>query len=291
MRRETRDIHSGQVAAVVARGVRSLAAASGAALACLLAAFLPANPLFGQEGRAEVEEGNRLYEERRYQEARARYLEALEKAPGLAVARFNEGNALYRDGDFESSAEAYLEALDGSDPEWRSRAWYNLGNAMLERQQPDGAIEAYKEALRLAPADVDAKHNLEYALRLLRQQQRQEQDQREQDGEEGDEERNRQSRQGEGGEGDDSGSRQEERREESEDGEDRGEGEPRERDSGRPEPAEGGDEREGESPAGGEVAEMTPEQAERLLQAVTEDPDEVNRKTVRATSRRPGKAW
>ena len=36
---------------------------------------------------------------------------------------------------------------------------------------------------------------------------------------------------------------------------------------------------------------MTPEQAERLLQAITEDPGEVNRKATQARGRRPRKDW
>lgn len=274
MRREAaaRDVHAG-LAAALARRDRFLAAPGGMALTCLLASFLAAGALAAQEGRVEIEEGNRLYEEQRYQEARARYLEALQKAPELALAHFNEGAALYREGDFESSAEAYMEALGRSDPEWRSQAWYNLGNAMLEQQQADGAIDAYKEALRLNPADQDAKHNLEYALRLLQQQQQQEQEQQDQDGEEGDgEEQSGEDQQGQG------------EQDQSEGGEEQSDGE-----ASAP---EGGDEGEGETPpAEGDGSEMTPEQAARLLQAVTEDPDEVNRKAAQPAGRKPRKDW
>ncbi|MCY3809736.1 MAG: tetratricopeptide repeat protein [Gemmatimonadetes bacterium] len=277
MRREAaaRGFHSG-LAAALARRVRFLAAPGGTALTCLLVSFLAAGALASQEGRVEIEEGNRLYEEQRYEEARARYLEALRKAPELALAHFNEGAALYKQGDFESSAEAYMEALGRSDPEWRSQAWYNLGNAMLEQQQAEGAIDAYKEALRLNPADQDAKHNLEYALRLLQQQQQQEQDQEEQDGEEEDEEEqsgeDRQDQQGQG------------EQDQSEDGEEQSD-----REASAP---EGGDEGEDETPpADGEVSEMTPEQAARLLQAVTEDPGEVNRKAAQPAGRNPRKEW
>ena len=55
-----------------------------------------AAPLSAQDGRREIEEGNRLYEEGRFQEAHARYLEALDKVPGLSLSRFTDGNALYQ---------------------------------------------------------------------------------------------------------------------------------------------------------------------------------------------------
>ena len=77
-----------------------------------MAAAVIAEPALGQDGRREVEAGNRLYDEGRFQEAHARYLEALEKVPGLPVARFNEGSALYRSQEFQRAMEAFLEAAE-----------------------------------------------------------------------------------------------------------------------------------------------------------------------------------
>jgi Ca-activated chloride channel family protein len=42
---------------------------------------------------------------------------------------------------------------------------YNLGNARLGAGDAAGAVEAYKQALRLEPGNADAKWNLELALR------------------------------------------------------------------------------------------------------------------------------
>lgn len=49
---------------------------------------------------------------------------------------------------------------------------YNLGNAKLAAGDPGGAVAAFEEALRRAPDDAAAKHNLEVALRRLEQQNR-----------------------------------------------------------------------------------------------------------------------
>jgi len=48
---------------------------------------------------------------------------------------------------------------------------------MVEQQKLQEAVESYKQSLRQNPGDMDAKYNLEYARRLLKQQQQQQQDQ------------------------------------------------------------------------------------------------------------------
>jgi Ca-activated chloride channel family protein len=64
--------------------------------------------------------------------------------------------------------------------ELAGQAWYNLGNAYFDAEQWPQAFEAYKEALRLQPGDLDAKHNLELAIQELQEQQQQAQEQNQQ---------------------------------------------------------------------------------------------------------------
>jgi Ca-activated chloride channel family protein len=60
-------------------------------------------------------------------------------------------------------------------------SYYNLGNTFFRAEQYEAAIEAYKEALRLDPSDLEAKQNLELALRQRQQQQQEQQQQQQQD--------------------------------------------------------------------------------------------------------------
>ena len=258
-----------------------------AGICAVASVVVVADVAVAQEGRREVEAGNRLYGEGRYQEAHARYLEALQAVPGLPLARFNEGNALYQSQEFQRAMEAFLEAAEGADPEWRAAAMYNLGNALVRQQQPGPAVEAYKQALRLDPGDEDAQHNLELALRQLEEQQQQ------RDGGE-DGERN-QDEQGEGGgQGEQPPGGQEDEQES-----DPSEGQQDGQDGPQPQPRDGQGEEDsseqqeqsGDGQANQPPPQMTPEQAERLLQAITEDPGEVNRKAAQVRGRRPRKDW
>ena len=164
-------------------------------LAALVGLFLVAPVVTeAQAGRPQVQEGNRLYEEGRFEEAHQKYLEALAASPESPVIRFNDGNALYQDTDYQRAMEAYQGAIETGDPALASAAWYNLGNALYRAQELEQSLEAYKQALRMNPSDPDSKHNLERVLEQMQEQEQQEQQDGE-DGEEGDEQQDQENQQ------------------------------------------------------------------------------------------------
>jgi len=246
-------------------GVPAVAVASLA-----LSALFPTTAC-AQAGRAQVEEGNRLYEEGRYQEAHQQYLEGLAAAPESPLILFNDGNALYRSEDYQRAMEAYREAVESGEPEVASAAWYNLGNALYRQQQLEPSLEAYKQALRLSPNDVDAKHNLERVLRELQQQQQQDQ--------QGNQDQSQDPQQ----------QGQQDPHQDQQDQQDPQD--PRE-----PQSPDDGDQQEQQQDQGqGEPerrpGQMTPEEAERILDAIDEDPEDVDRRRAAATGPRPRRPW
>ena len=254
------------------------------AVLCLMLTGIVAFPVgaVGQSARPRVEEGNRLYSEGRFDEAHQKYLEALLDDPDSPLIRFNDGNALYQTQDFQRAMERFQEALEGEDPALISSVWYNLGNALYRQQQLQESIEAYKEALRANPSDTDAKHNLERVLEQLQQQDQQQDQQPQQGGEEGraEEPQGSQGQQpppseGQRPEG------QDPRQEESN---------PRESPQGA-DPSSGEEEQEAQERPQPRPGEMTPEEAERLLNAIREDLGDVNRRRVPSTGKRPRKDW
>jgi len=235
-----------------------------------------------QRGRAEIADGNRLYEEGRFPEAHEKYLEALRDAPDLPLALFNDENALYESEEYVRALDAYRGAIESGDPALAAPAWYNLGNALYRQQRFQESVEAYKEARRHDSGEIDYKHNLELALEQLQQQ---EQDPQSDDGEENDENEERENQDGEQNEEpQDQGQDQSEEDQEQDPNEDSSEDSP---------PEESPEEEESESPQQPEPepGDMTQEEAERLLQGVQEDPDEVNRRQAPFRGRRPSKPW
>ena len=81
-------------------------------LFCL--AFIP-TPLLAVEGQAARlnQEGNKLYQEGKLEEALNRYAEAVALDPGSSALHYNLGNALYRAGRIEEALGAYAEAVAG----------------------------------------------------------------------------------------------------------------------------------------------------------------------------------
>lgn len=110
-----------------------------------------------------------------------------QKDPGNPEAQFNLGHALYIEQSYAAAGEAYAKvAAAVTHPPSKSAAFYNEGNAFYRQGKLDQAIEKYKQALRLNPADVDAKHNLELSRKLDKMQKEQQKQQGKQKDEQND---------------------------------------------------------------------------------------------------------
>ena len=238
-------------------------------LACLALPSIAA----AQPGRGAVDAGNRLYDEGRYEEAHEQYLEALRQAPDSPIVPFNDGNALYRTEELQRARESYRRAVESGDPAIEAQAWYNLGNALYKQQQLEPALEAYKEALRRNPADTDAKHNFEVTLE--QQQQQQESDDQQDENDEGRDQQDQQDPQQ---------SEQEQNQEQQDQPEDQ---EPPEQQQDQPQEQQ--QENAEQPPPPGALSR---EEAERLLQAIDEDPSQIQRqRQTTAPARPPRRPW
>jgi len=139
--------------------------------------------LFSQEERKYIRQGVRAYNDNKYDQAEVDFRKAEELVPESPVARFNTGTALYGQEKYKESFEQFADlAQQETDPKNAAAIWHNAGNALLRQNEYAKSIEAYKNSLRLNPADQDTRYNLAYAQKkLLEQQQQQQQQQDKQD--------------------------------------------------------------------------------------------------------------
>ena len=125
--------------------------------------------------------GIKKYNAQDHQSALDAFLKAKEYAKRDPKADYNTGTALYQLGQYDEAIR-YFEGLSRSETtEDAHDAIYNVGNARYKNGDIDGAIAAYKDVLRRNPDDIDAKKNLEIALRTKKQQQEQQQQQQNED--------------------------------------------------------------------------------------------------------------
>ena len=136
-----------------------------------------------QPERAKVRKGNDYYEQQNYVMADSLYTSAIEDAPNMAESYFNRGVARYRMDSLQRAIDDYKIAANlAADNKLKSKAHHNIGNALFEQEKYAESIEAYKDALRANPNDMDTKYNLSLAKKKLMQQQQQQKDQSKEDG-------------------------------------------------------------------------------------------------------------
>jgi tetratricopeptide (TPR) repeat protein len=102
---------------------------------------------------------------------------------------------LYKQDKYDDASRRFID-LAGRETDHKdlSKIYYNLGNSLLQSGKVAESIEAYKNALRNNPDDIEAKHNLAWAMRLLQQQQQQQQQNQNQDNKDQQNQQNQQNK-------------------------------------------------------------------------------------------------
>jgi Ca-activated chloride channel family protein len=202
-------------------------------------------------------------------------------APEDEEIRMGLGEALYEATEYES-ARRQFESIAAERPEnWGRPALYNAGNAAFDAGDLESALDLYTRAVLAGEADPpeDLVYNLELAQQLLERQQQQQQ-QQEQSG--GDESQDQQQDPQEGDESPEDDQQQDQGQDQQQQQDDQQSSEQQEQQPP-PEPQsepEAGDE-EAPEPAGEEEAQMTQEEAMRLLQALDADEEELRKSIQR----------
>ncbi|MEX0844999.1 MAG: tetratricopeptide repeat protein [Balneolaceae bacterium] len=123
---------------------------------------------------------NEAYENGNYEEAEQLYLSAIEQEPENARLYFNLGNAQAKQNKVEEAIQSYMEFRGLTEsPREKAMAEYNIGTLLAEAQNWKPAASHFKNALKLNPDDLEAKHN--YELALAKQQENEDKNKDQQD--------------------------------------------------------------------------------------------------------------
>lgn len=133
-----------------------------------------------QDENAAIREGNKMYHERQYEKALPAYQKAVEQNPKNLTARYNLANARYRTGNLPDAEKSYDDLIENTtENNYKEKGYYNKGVTLTKQKKLLESIDAYKNALKINPADEDARFNLQKALTELKKQ-NQSQDQKQQ---------------------------------------------------------------------------------------------------------------
>lgn len=224
-----------------------------------------------------------------------------------AEAPYNLGTTLYKENHIEEAFGHLKEAANrSSQPDLSHKAFHNIGNVYMQKEEYDNAIEAYKQALRNDPTDEETRYNLALAKKKKEEQeqqqeqdqdQNQDQNQNQQDQQENQENKENDQEDQEGDqekEGDQGDSKEKEKESEEEKGDGsekeeqkKGEGDQKQEQGKRP---------EDKQPQGNpKPQELSKQQIENLLQALQNEENKVqekmNAKKVQGRKLKVEKDW
>lgn len=119
-----------------------------------------------------VEDGNESFEENRFDEAIEFYERAAGIAEDKASVEYNRANALLKKGDTEGALKSYEESNLHGSKSLKAKSYYNEGNAQFGEGKYSEAAEAFKNSLKYDSSDMDAKVNLEMAMKMIKEEQK-----------------------------------------------------------------------------------------------------------------------
>ena len=231
-------------------------------IALLLNVSLPL-PVFAESVDSKIQEGISQYHEGQFKEAGENFSSAQADRPEDTRLGYNLGNSHYKDGKFQEALKAYNHSsLNEKNPDIKKNSIYNSGNTLVKLGKLKEAESAYKKVLSLDANDMDAKYNLEYVRQQLKKQEEQKND----SGQDKQKDENSDSS---------SENKPGENQEQNKEGDQQKESPPPP-----PENAEAENEDPGKPEQAGEQvqeAEISQEEAERMLKGLTEDLKSISR--------------
>ena len=150
--------------------------------------LLVAMSMAAQTDRQYIRQGNKQFNNGDYANAEVSYRKAVEKNPKNPQAVYNLGNALSAQKKDSAAVEQFQKAANlETNPLRKYQSFHNIGVICQSHKMYGEAIEAYKSALRLNPADDETRYNL-----VLCKHQKQKQDQNKQNQNQNDQKKNEQ---------------------------------------------------------------------------------------------------
>ena len=133
--------------------------------------------LFLFAGLNRQDKGQKLFQEKKYAEARKYYETVLGQRNDDKAALFGLGSSAYYQNDIEAALNSFGNTLDSEDKELSSNSYYNIARILQDKNELEQSLAFYRKSLELNPDDIDTKINYELLKNKMDQSQKQENNQ------------------------------------------------------------------------------------------------------------------
>ncbi|OIO32629.1 MAG: hypothetical protein AUJ70_05175 [Candidatus Omnitrophica bacterium CG1_02_40_15] len=135
---------------------------------------------WGDSLASKNNEGNKLYKNGKIDEALSKWRDAQIENPDNDKLHYNIGNGLHEQKKYEDAFKEYEKSLNPDvgaehcsaptkDNEFKANTYYNMGNTHYRMGKLLEAIEDYKKCLDIDPNDEDAKYNIEFVRKKIKE--------------------------------------------------------------------------------------------------------------------------
>ena len=129
-----------------------------------------------QEWKKSLMDARKCYKKGQFSEAVENYRKAISKAPKEIDLSEELAQAHYKSREFKAAEKEFEKSLNsGNNKKTTASKHYNIGNSRMKSRNYSGAVDAYKQALRLNPNDKKTKYNLSEAIRRLKSEKKKKQ--------------------------------------------------------------------------------------------------------------------
>jgi Ca-activated chloride channel family protein len=113
--------------------------------------------------------GNEHYEEGEYENALKIFRDLQIDSPESPEIHYNLGNSFYQLQQYEEARNEFERVLASDNRDLHAETYYNIGNCQYRMGKLEEALESYKKALEIHPEDEDAKYNIEFIQKKIKE--------------------------------------------------------------------------------------------------------------------------
>ena len=112
-------------------------------------------------GLFSQDKGQKLFKEKKYNEARKYYKSVLDQREDDKAAMFGLGSSAYYQNDIDAALNSFGNTIDTDNKPLRSKSYYNIARILQDKNEIEQSLSFYRKSLELNPGDMDTKINYE----------------------------------------------------------------------------------------------------------------------------------